>query len=174
MDLFFTLSGYLLTSLLLREREQTGDINLRAFYARRTLRIWPLYYFSLVLAFLLTRIPASIIAAPPFLGNLFVPIHLKSYFFMSIFLFNFNFDNCLVTNPLLFMAHLWSISVEEQFYLFWPWFARYVPRRRIVVIPIVMIAVAVHQHAPFHCRSNSTCPSGTTPSPVSILLPWEF
>ncbi len=143
VDLFFTLSGYLLTSLLLREREQSGDINLRAFYARRTLRIWPLYYFSLVLAFLLTRIPASIIAAPPFLGNLFVPIHLKSYFFMSIFLFNFNFDNCLGTNPTLFMAHLWSISVEEQFYLFWPWFARYVPRRRIVAIPIVMIAVAV-------------------------------
>ena len=46
VDLFFTLSGYLLTSLLLREREQSGDVNLRAFYARRTLRIWPLYYFS--------------------------------------------------------------------------------------------------------------------------------
>jgi len=142
VDLFFTLSGYLLTSLLLREREQTGDINLRAFYARRTLRIWPLYYFSLVLAFLLTRIPASIIGAPPFLGNLFAPIHLSSYIFLATFLFNFNFFNSLGTNPTLFMAHLWSISVEEQFYLFWPWFARYVPRRRIVVIPIVMIAVA--------------------------------
>ena len=142
MDLFFTLSGYLITRLLLREREQTGDINLRAFYARRTLRIWPLYYFSLALAFLLTRIPASITSAPPYLGNAFAPMRSESYFFMAIFLFNFNFANCLLTNPLPFMAHLWSISVEEQFYLFWPWFARYVPRRRIVVIPIVMIAVA--------------------------------
>ncbi len=142
VDLFFTLSGYLLTSLLLREREQTGDINLRAFYARRTLRIWPLYYFSLALAFLLTRIPASVIAAPPLLGDLFLPIHHASYFFISIFLFNFNFGNSLGTNPTLFMTHLWSISVEEQFYLFWPWFVRYVPRRRMVVIPIVMIAVA--------------------------------
>ncbi len=143
MDLFFALSGYLLTSLLLRERDQSGDINLKAFYARRTLRIWPLYYFSLALAFLLTRIPESIIAAPPLLGDLFLPIHPASYFFMAIFLFNFNFGNSLGTNPTLFMTHLWSISVEEQFYLFWPWFARYVPRRRIVVIPILMLAVAV-------------------------------
>ncbi len=143
VDLFFTLSGYLLTSLLLRERDQTGDINLRAFYARRTLRIWPLYYFSLALAFLLTRIPESVILAPPFLGDFFLPIHLKSYFFLAIFLINFNFANSLGTNQFLFMAHLWSVCVEEQFYLFLPWLARYVPRRRIVVIPIVMIAVAV-------------------------------
>jgi len=91
VDLFFTLSGYLLTSLLLRERDQTGDIDPKAFYVRRTLRIWPLYYFSIGLAFLLTQIPASVIAAPPFPGNLFEPIKPISYFFMAIFLFNFNF-----------------------------------------------------------------------------------
>ncbi len=142
VDLFFTLSGYLLTGLLLRERDQTGDINLKAFYARRTLRIWPLYYFSLVLAFLLTRIPESIASAPPFIGDVFAPIHPKSYCFMAFFLFNFNFSGCLFTNPFMFMAHLWSISVEEQFYLFWPWLARYVPRRRIAGVPIVMLAVA--------------------------------
>jgi len=47
-----------------------------------------------------------------------------------------------MTNPLPFMGLLWTISVEEQFYLFWPWVVRYVPRKRIVVIPILMIAVA--------------------------------
>ncbi|MFZ0246582.1 acyltransferase family protein [Candidatus Binatus sp.] len=150
VDLFFTLSGYLITRLLLREREQTGDINLRAFYARRTLRIWPLYYFSLAFAFLLTRIPASIASAPPHLADVFAPMRLSTYFFMAIFLFNFNFANSLFYSPLPFMAHLWSISVEEQFYLFWPWFARYVPRRRIVVIPIVMLAVA--------CITRATLP----------------
>ena len=61
---------------------------------------------------------------------------------MAIFLLNFNFADSMLTNPLPFMAILWSISVEEQFYAFWPWIARYIPRRRIVVIPIVMIAVA--------------------------------
>ncbi len=141
VDLFFTLSGYLITSLLLREREETGDINLRAFYARRTLRIWPLYYFFLVLAFLLTRLPVSITSAP-LLGNVFPPMNPSSYFVLAIFLFNFNFANALLANALGFVGPLWSISVEEQFYLFWPWFARYIPRRRIVAIPIAMLAVA--------------------------------
>ena len=142
VDLFFALSGYLLTSLLLRERDQTGDINVKAFYIRRGLRIWPLYYFIIGLAFLLTRIPASAIGAPPYPGNLFEPIPPISYLFMAIFLFNFDFFGSGFTNPSLFMTQLWTISVEEQFYVFWPWLARYVPRQRIVVIPLVMIAVS--------------------------------
>jgi peptidoglycan/LPS O-acetylase OafA/YrhL len=151
VDLFLVLSGYLLTSLLLRERERTNDIDVKAFYIRRGLRIWPLYYFFLVLCFLLTLIPESIISAPPlFPGNLFLPVQLKSYFFLAIFLFNFNIAGSFFTNPGLFMAHLWTISLEEQFYLFWPWIARYVPRPRIVVVPLVMIAVA--------CIARATLP----------------
>ena len=150
VDLFFTLSGYLLTSLLLREREKTGDIDVRAFYVRRGLRIWPLYYFFLVLCFLLTLIPESFFAAPFYPGDLFVPIPLKSYFFMAIFLFNFNIAGSMLTNPSAFMTQLWSISVEEQFYLFWPWIARFVPRRRIVVVPLVMIAIS--------CIARATLP----------------
>src|SRR5277367_912413 len=64
VDLFFALSGYLITGLLIRERERSGDINMKAFYARRTLRIWPLYYFSIALAFLLTQLPASFASGP--------------------------------------------------------------------------------------------------------------
>jgi peptidoglycan/LPS O-acetylase OafA/YrhL len=142
VDLFFTLSGYLITRLLLREREETGDIKLGAFYARRTLRIWPLYYFAIGLAFLLTHLPVSIVSAPPYLGRLFVPMKPNAYLFMATFLYNFNFFDCGMSNPMPLMGLLWSVSVEEQFYLFWPWFVRYVPRRRIVIIPIVMIAVA--------------------------------
>jgi peptidoglycan/LPS O-acetylase OafA/YrhL len=142
VDLFFALSGYLLTSLLLRERDQTGDINVKAFYVRRGLRIWPLYYFSIGLAFLLTQIPASAIGAPSYPGNLFEPITPISYLFMAIFLFNFNIAGSMFTNRGLFMTHVWTISVEEQFYVFWPWIARYVPRRRIFVIPLIMIAVS--------------------------------
>jgi peptidoglycan/LPS O-acetylase OafA/YrhL len=142
VDLFFTLSGYLITRLLLRERDETGDINLKAFYVRRTLRIWPLYYFSIALAFLLSQLPVSLTSAPPFVANVFAPMPPIGYFFMATFVYNFNFYGTLLTNPPPFMAQLWSLSVEEQFYLFWPWFARYMPRRRIVVVPILMIAVA--------------------------------
>lgn len=141
VDLFFTLSGYLITSLLLRERDESGDINLKAFYARRTLRIWPLYYFSIGLAFLLTQLPASFASGPQLYGNLFAPMKPGAYFFMAIFLYNFNFNSTLLTNPPPFMGLLWSISVEEQFYFFWPWFVRYVPRKRIVLLPIAMIAI---------------------------------
>src|SRR5271166_5318804 len=141
VDLFFTLSGYLITLLLLRERDETGDINLKTFYARRTLRIWPLYYFAIGLSFLLTQLPTSITSAPPFMGTVFGPITPSAYLFMAVFLFNFNFNNCLMSDPMPLTGLLWSISVEEQFYLFWPWFARYFPRRRIIIIPIVMIAI---------------------------------
>ena len=143
VDLFFALSGYLLTSLLLRERDQSGDIDPKAFYVRRALRIWPLYYFFLAFAFLLTRIPASVIAAPPYPGNLLEPIKPISYLFLAIFLFNFDLADSWFTNPSFFMTQLWTISTEEQFYLIWPWLMRYVPRRRIVVLPLVMIAVSV-------------------------------
>jgi peptidoglycan/LPS O-acetylase OafA/YrhL len=150
VDLFFTLSGYLLTSLLLREREKTGHIDVKAFYVRRGLRIWPLYYFFLALCFLLTLIPESFIPASIYPGDLFVPIPLKSYFFMAIFLFNFNFAGSMMTNPSSFMTQLWTISVEEQFYLFWPWIVRYVPRRRLVAVPVAMIAIS--------CIARATLP----------------
>jgi peptidoglycan/LPS O-acetylase OafA/YrhL len=150
VDLFFTLSGYLLTRLLLRERDETGDINLKAFYVRRTLRIWPLYYFSLAFFFLLSHLPVWIASAPPFIVDPFVPMRPISYFFLATFLFNFNFADCLFPS---FMGHLWSISAEEQFYLFWPWFARYVPRRWIVVVPIAMIAISCIARAAYFSLS---------------------
>ena len=147
VDLFFTLSGYLLTSLLLREREQTGGINVKAFYVRRSLRIWPLYYFVLIFVLLLSLLPASITSAPPLIVDPFAPMPLRTYFFMALFLFNFNFANHASTERLPFMINLWTISVEEQFYMFWPWLVRYIPRRRLVLVPIAMISVACFTRA---------------------------
>jgi peptidoglycan/LPS O-acetylase OafA/YrhL len=67
VQLFFLLSAFLITSLLLREKAATGDIHLRAFYLRRVLRIWPLYFFALALAAFWplrnVRIPRSYLAA---------------------------------------------------------------------------------------------------------------
>ena len=72
---------------------------------------------------------------------------LRTYFFMALFLFNFDFANHASTDRIPLMFNLWTISLEEQFYLFWPWVVRYIPPRRIVAIPISMIVVACFTRA---------------------------
>jgi peptidoglycan/LPS O-acetylase OafA/YrhL len=171
VDLFFTLSGFLITSLLLRERDESGEIDLRAFYARRTLRIWPLYYFVVGLTFLLTHLPASVTSAPLF-GNMFPPMRPSTYFFLAIFLFNFNFGNGFSTGQFPVMYPLWSVSVEEQFYLIWPWFARYLPRNRIMLAPLLMLAIATIAHMlllPLNLSWNSTL-TRLDPIAIGILI----
>src|SRR5208283_1822558 len=59
VDLFFALSSYLITELLLRELKKTGSLNIKAFYIRRSLRIWPLYFFFVGVCFLLTRLDST-------------------------------------------------------------------------------------------------------------------
>lgn len=99
VTVFFALSGFLITFLLLRERTITGAIRLRAFYARRILRIWPLYFLYLGLCFL-------------WAGD---PNHRLAYYVFMVPNVALSFDAIL---PLA--VHFWSLGVEEQFYAFWP------------------------------------------------------
>ncbi len=96
---------------------------------------------------------------------------LRTYFFLAIFLFNFQFANGTWGTWLPLMFNLWTISVEEQFYLFWPWFVRYIPRRRIAVIPIVMIAVAVIARAisiPLNLKTLAWVNTFTRLDPIAV------
>jgi peptidoglycan/LPS O-acetylase OafA/YrhL len=128
VDLFFTLSSYLITELLLREKSERGTLDVRAFYIRRILRIWPLYFFFLLL-----------VVTIPFCS----PEHqftLRYVFLFLVLLGNwamvvYGWPNC-VANP------LWSVSVEEQFYLLWPPIVARLNRRGIIVAAAVMIVVA--------------------------------
>lgn len=102
--LFFTLSAYLIITLLLREKDHTGTIRLGAFAMRRILRIWPLYFLVIALGYLaglywpnLQLEPAAILALLLMYGNIFVA--------------HFGWTHTGILNP------LWSISVEEQFYI---------------------------------------------------------
>jgi len=117
VDLFFALSAYLLTSLMLAERERSGAFQVRAFYMRRLLRIWPLY-FTWLAVLILTR-------------------HLWSdyswSFFVPFLLFGGNFAASLGTVTSLVILPLWSISVEEQFYIVWPLLFRNLTRRGVIV-----------------------------------------
>jgi peptidoglycan/LPS O-acetylase OafA/YrhL len=134
--LFFILSAFLITTLLLRERRATSTVNLPAFYRRRILRIWPLYFIALALAFVVcgfdTGFPGyGVIAAYLLMsGNLLSQLHLSANI-----------------QPLK-IYHLWSISVEEQFYLIFPIIARAISIKLLSMLSgaLAMLAILMLIH----------------------------
>ena len=108
VTLFFAISGFLITTLLLRERDRMGKIDLRAFYVRRTLRIFPLYYavllLYLVLVLLLER---QSLVGHQFLANLVYFLTYTSNWFVA-------------NDGRVIFYFAWSLAAEEQFYLLWP------------------------------------------------------
>jgi len=126
VPLFFLLSAYLITSLLMREKAKTGDIHLRSFYIRRILRIWPLYFLMLGIAALwpikVDRLPASYLPGYLLLAGNWMLIHLGP--------------------TTTFESPLWSVSVEEQFYLFWPMFAKKLGRRALIYTAVGFVVLA--------------------------------
>jgi len=112
---FFVLSGFLITYLLLKEKGEVGKVKIRNFYIRRVLRIWPLYYLILFLGFfILPYIPGMNIG---YLQQAFVQNYTA-----NLVLFMFILPNAAFAffSPVPHIGHLWSIGVEEQFYICWP------------------------------------------------------
>lgn len=128
VDLFFVLSAYLITELLLRERATIGSLNVPAFYLRRILRIWPLYYMFVAMA-----------AFIPFLN----PHHEFNFRYIIPFIgLAGNWSFIWFGWPNSIAVPLWSVSVEEQFYLLWPPIVARMSQRQIVIIAICLIVVA--------------------------------
>jgi peptidoglycan/LPS O-acetylase OafA/YrhL len=130
VDLFFVLSGYLITSLLVRERDVTGRIDLGKFYMRRALRILPPLGLGLAFAALF---PVNGTFAPWSLGAL-------AEVATPVLLF---FANFVDPDQLDVMHHTWSLSVEEQFYLVWPVvFAllRFSPKPLLIALAALVVA----------------------------------
>ena len=108
VQLFFVISGFLITYLLISENEQKGTIDIIRFYKRRALRIWPLYFFCMIMgALILPRI----MSAFTYCGNIFLGLS-----FLNNYDVIYNFSQC----PEAQMRISWSVAIEEQFYLFWP------------------------------------------------------
>jgi peptidoglycan/LPS O-acetylase OafA/YrhL len=128
VDLFFALSAYLITSLLLRERVATGALDLRGFYLRRILRIWPLY-----LAF---------VAFAAIFGLIIPSQHLPLHYIAAYCLLAGNWSYVFYGLPASFAIPLWTISIEEQFYLAWPLAIRRASARMIAAIAISLLIVA--------------------------------
>ncbi len=109
VNFFFVLSGFLITYLLIQEKKLTGKIHVVNFYVRRILRIWPLFYVCILFGLVLYPLLKKVIG-----GELFVVAHPWTYF---VFLNNFDF---LKNGAPAIISVLWSVAIEEQFYLFWP------------------------------------------------------
>jgi len=103
VQIFFVISGFLITFLMISEEKVNGRVNLFFFYLRRVLRIWPLYYLVMILGiFILPYIDSSFV----FSGNTF----------SNLFFLNNIFPEGASSNVNI----AWSVAIEEQFYLFWP------------------------------------------------------
>ena len=141
VDLFFALSGFLITTLLLRERRAAGQIRLGAFYARRSLRIFPLYYVVLLFyALRAWQTAAGSATARHFLHGL--PFH-------ATYTANWFLDYA-VPYPVMF-AFSWSLCVEEQFYWIWPGLVALLPNRALLgcLMGSAIVIDALAEHAVF-------------------------
>jgi peptidoglycan/LPS O-acetylase OafA/YrhL len=121
VSIFFSLSGFLITYLLLTEHK-LQPINIRNFYLRRILRIWPLYYLYLILVVM----TLCIFHLP------FESINLFFYIFLSA---NVPF---IIGGIIRFLSHYWSLGVEEQFYAFWPWMIKKIPSDKILAWTVLL------------------------------------
>jgi peptidoglycan/LPS O-acetylase OafA/YrhL len=141
VELFFVLSGYLITYRMLVEQEARGRVSISAFYLRRALRIWPLYYLVVFIAFGVVPWLMHHAAGPtvrdawswyldgiPGDGRLLLYVALLPH--VAYF----------TAPPVLCAAHLWSIGVEEQFYAVWPWLMRLAGRRPLAMFTLVVLA----------------------------------
>jgi peptidoglycan/LPS O-acetylase OafA/YrhL len=122
--IFFIISGYLITGLLLKELEQDGRVNLLRFYFRRTIRIFPAFYFYLGCMLLISALGwaglsfRQALPALTYTSNFCVPSLQSS------------------------VAHTWSLATEEQFYLIWPAALALAGRRRGLIVLLALLIIA--------------------------------
>lgn len=155
VQLFFVLSGFLITRILLELRNtsdtsgQTIRFSLRQFYARRFLRIFPLYYFCLILFVILDRFAIRETA-------------IWHFFYLSNFRF---FFLGAFEGP---FSHFWTLAVEEQFYLIWPFVVLLAPRRRLPQILVLFIVLAPLTRAAFWATMGQHFASTSTLLPANL------
>lgn len=121
VDIFFVLSGFLITRILLSDRAQPTGPTVRIFFLKRILRIFPIFYLTVLYCWVVLDIPTSEVVA-----NL---LYVSNYYYS-------------VVDDMSPLRHTWSLSVEEQFYLFWPFVVLLVPLARLNAV-IVWGTVAI-------------------------------
>lgn len=141
--LFFVLSGFLITYLLLEEKSVTGTISVSKFYGRRILRIWPLYFIILGIGFFL--LPLVYNTFPDFFAaQTFYNERIKTLVYgENLLLFLFFLSNVALQffGGVAGAAQSWSVSVEEQFYFIWPWIVKFFSKILWIVLLLIIIVM---------------------------------
>ncbi len=124
---FFVLSGFLITRILMFDRDRASGLGdyFRRFYIRRTLRVFPIYYAYLLALTLCTLL---FVELRPIQGQL-----------PAAFFYLYNFEMIVPEGNTQALGHLWSLSVEEQFYLLWPWVVVFLSRRALRNLCLALI-----------------------------------
>lgn len=125
LSLFFLLSAYLITELLLREREKWGTVHLKSFYVRRVLRIWPLYFTALLACIAIAKISHQ-------------PMQHMAIAGFALFIANW----VPRAEHVGFFGAMWSISIEEQFYVIWPVLAKWRGRASVAIASAILITAS--------------------------------
>ena len=147
VSLFFVISGFLITTILLREQSTTGGISLKRFYLRRALRIFPLYYALLALyAILVAVIEKHSAFGDQFWHNLPYFLTYTSNWFVTLG----------AARVIFYFA--WSLATEEQFYLFWPWIVKASARPSVPVVAMLCL-LALHYGGAFAAASGALYPT---------------
>jgi len=139
VPIFFVLSGFLISYLMLKEYKEQGSFNLNNFYMRRVLRIWPLYFIVLIIGFVLFPMLRTYLLHIPYVENANPLLYI---------LFLSNFDQ-LKQGVLPFGVGLgptWSVSVEEQFYLFWPLLLLLFSKKKFIIPVLIVMVLSFFLH----------------------------
>jgi peptidoglycan/LPS O-acetylase OafA/YrhL len=163
VDLFFVLSGYLITGILCDTKGSKHYF--RQFYVRRVLRIFPIYYVALVLLLVILPWPQTEQAA-------LRELRADAVWYWT-YLYNFKVA-ATGYSPLTALGHFWSLAVEEQFYLFWPLVVLWLGRRHLLVACVVAVVGALVCRLALASSGYVVLPDVWTPARMDALAVGAF
>jgi peptidoglycan/LPS O-acetylase OafA/YrhL len=159
VDVFFVISGFLITGLLVREKDRTGRISIKKFYGRRMRRIMPAAALTMI---------GTVVASYHFLGYIRGAHIAEDAQWSSIFLANIHYaavgtDYLNSQDPPSTLQHFWSLSVEEQFYVVWPvmflllgLLGRKYTSRWLTVVPVALVVVVSYAFSIWYTAESVT------------------
>lgn len=165
VQLFYVLSGFLITGLLTDMKSRlSGGAYFIKFYGRRFLRIFPLYYFYLLVMWLVVDWMAAEHFKPKYMS-----LFQDQFPYALTYIYNFYAASGLFERYTNFLTHLWSLAVEEQFYILWPLLIFLVPRAKYRTAFLSVIGLSVLFRLWISLWDPAAMPGFLTPDPMKVI-----